>query len=252
MNASDNRLVHLVLGGARALVELQCGGNELETLDLSACKSLCLLDCTANELRQLDCSNNSELAHLSCANNAIRTLDIATNIDLCVLSAVGTGGVTVNATDAQKHRLVELRVVYGLTSGSEEISRMNSWELHEYASNCAGRANETELLQIVHDPRCDLGTALMVYWMGAPHYYRQYQERDEVQPYERLGWDLLMAVQERIQSGFYVQANIWFDPRNDKQTRSVRGHDWTLDDRLVQLPAKWRIPREMTAPSLTR
>ena len=99
-------------------------------------------------------------------------------------------------------------------------------------------------------PACDLGTALMVYWTSAPHYYLQYASRDEVEAYEVPGWDLVTGIEQRVESGFYASQEIWFDPRNDKQTRSVRGHDWTADDRLVRRPAKRSIPERMLQPSL--
>jgi hypothetical protein len=119
---------------------------------------------------------------------------------------------------------------------------MDPFELHLHAATVRGRDAERELLAVVQAPACDLGTALMVYWTSSPHYYLRYAERSEVQPYELAGWDLLAAIEERMSRGGFTSERIWFDPRDDKQTRSVRGVDWTKDDRIVRLPGKREIP----------
>ena len=64
------------------------------------------------------------------------------------------------------------------------------------------------------------------------------------------GWDLLRCVEDRVALDDFASRSIWFDPRNDKQTRSVRGWDWTRDETLVRRPTRRDIPVVLTRPSL--
>jgi len=151
-------------------------------------------------------------------------------------------GLKVQASTQQRRRLEELRRRHGLSSGSEHRAGLNTWELHDLAVEASASASEEELRAIVEHPACDLGTALLVYWTAAPHYYLQYASREEVEAFEVPGWDLLATIEARVAGGHYTSQQVRFDPRNDKQTRSIRGKDWTVDDRLVRTPPKRAIP----------
>jgi hypothetical protein len=194
------------------------------------------------------------LADLDCAGNPLQTLDVRRNVELCRLVTRGAGdaGPEVVATEVQQHRLRELRDRLGLGSGSAEPAGMTSFELHDYVQTIRGRDTEERLLEVVRLPTCDLGTALLVYWTSSPHYYLRYATRDEVQDYEAPGWDLLATIEDRVSKGAFDSKRIWFDPRNDKQTRSVRGVDWTVDGRIVRVKHQREIPDHMLAPSLDR
>ena len=122
---------------------------------------------------------------------------------------------------------------------------MDAFELHDLAVSIGGRDVEARLLAVVTAPHCDLGTARMVYWTSSPHYYQRYAHRDEVPEYERAGWDLLAAIEDRVARGGYASAGIQFDPERDRQTRSVRGVDWTADQRLVRTTNVREIPAFM-------
>ena len=58
-----------------------------------------------------------------------------------------------------------------------------------------------------------------------------------------------LKYERRVADGSYVHREIRFDPRDDRQTRSVRGVDWTVDDRIVRVPALRSIPGAMVRPS---
>ena len=248
LDCHRNRLRSLELDGCPGLEVLECASNELTALNLPG-SALCALDCSENALTQLDVSHCAGLARLYCGGNPFETLDIRANPELHVLHSVAGTAPEVLATDAQRHRILELRRRHGLGTGTEDVAEMDSWELHDFAASYQGSEAEAKLLEVVRHPACDRGTALMIYWTNAPHYYLRYASRQEVQPYEQAGWDLLEAIEERIRSDRFEHREIWFDPHHDKQTRSVRGHDWTVDDTLTDRPTKREIPSDLLAPA---
>ncbi len=254
LDVSENRLESVDLSGCRSLEVLNCAGNELAALALNGLSRLCLLHCGDNVLHSLDLSALPGLAELDCAGNPIAELDVRANVELCRLASrrAHAEGPHVLATDVQQHRLRELREALGLGSGATEPDGMTPFELHEYVQSIRGRDAERRLIDAVRLPHCDLGTALLVYWTSSPHYYLRYASRAEVQEYEAPGWDLLATIEERVASDAFTSQRIWFDPRNDKQTRSVRGVDWTRDGRIVRVRHAREIPERMTLPSLAR
>ncbi len=253
IDVRDNRLEGLELAGAISLQVLRCAGNGLVELDLANLRSLCLVDCSENCLSTLDLSDAAGLAELRCEGNPITALDIRANQELCRFVSRGPrdGPVVVTATPSQRHRLRELRVLEGLGSGSSDLNRLDRWELHDLALSL--KSHQTgRLLKVAQHPQCDLGTALLVYWTSRPHHYHRYETRDELEPYEVAGWDLIHAIEARFEADDFSTREVWFDPRNDKQTTSVCGHDWTHDDLGVAQPIQRPLPVELMQPSLIR
>ncbi|MEQ1505421.1 MAG: DUF4274 domain-containing protein [Myxococcota bacterium] len=233
LELSDNRIDRLDLGRAPALEVLRVRNNALTALDVGGCPRLLALDCGANPLPALDVGRCPSLLDLRCDGTALARLDVTANADLARLTTRDARGrgPAVEATLDQRRRLRELRDANGLGTGSAQIEEMDAFELHDLASAIGGRDPEEHLLRIVTAPRCDLGTALMVYWTGSPRWYLRYPSREEVPPYELAGWDLLRAIERRVESGGFATAVVPFDPANDRHTRSVRGVDWTRDER---------------------
>jgi len=254
LDVSENRLETLDLARCTSLEVLRCTGNELATLALEGLSRLCLLHCNDNVLASLDVAALYGLAELDCSGNPIAEIDVRANVELCRLVArrAHDAGPRVLATEVQQHHLRELREALGLGSGATEPEGMTPFELHDYVQTIRGRDAEQRLLDVVRLPHCDLGTALLVYWTSSPHYYLRYATRSEVQEYEAPGWDLLATIEQRVAKEDFTSKRIWFDPRNDKQTRSVRGVDWTQDGRIVRVRHAREIPEWMMVPSLTR
>ncbi|MCA9492939.1 MAG: DUF4274 domain-containing protein [Myxococcales bacterium] len=250
LQISENRLRELPLDGLSHLLILNASHNDLTSLALDGAPDLAQLDVSQAALRSLDPSSAPRLVDLRCDRNPLEQLDITGNPDLVRLrTRDGDTGPVVEATPVQRRLLGELRAVHALGSSATEIEQMDVFELHELAVTMEGRDAEERLLRIVRAPDCDLGTALMIYWTSSPHYYLRYADREEVTDYERLGWDLLATVEQRVADGSYTHRQIRFDPRDDRQTRSVRGVDWTVDDRIVRVPAQRSIPEVMFRPS---
>ena len=98
---------------------------------------------------------------------------------------------------------------------SEKFSFLGTPQLHEIADQWNWDDGLEELHLIIEHPACALGTALLIYWRGHPHYFRQYTHRDEVEYYNRDNYDLLMRIEEKMKRGDFRYFGINYDPRND-------------------------------------
>ena len=90
--------------------------------------------------------------------------------------------------------------------------------LHGFAERFNWDGGWHKLRQIVRDPRCSLGTALMLYWRGSPYFFRAYKKASEVEPYHRQNFDLLRAIERGVAQGRFQHHGVAYDPRRDKGT----------------------------------
>ena len=93
---------------------------------------------------------------------------------------------------------------------------------------------------IIRSPRCDLGTALRLYWRGGAQWLTQYSDLAEVQAEDLEAWHFCQEIEARVKNNFYAQADIVFDARADD------GSDHTAD--YPDLPQRRKIPDEMFQP----
>jgi hypothetical protein len=103
------------------------------------------------------------------------------------------------------------------------------------------------LSQILRDPACDLGTALMIYWMGVPGFDRAFVTADEAPDWRRPVTKFLRELEERILARDFATANILFDPRFDRTTVNHLGHDWTAAQGTPEV--RRPIPAALLEPS---
>ncbi len=114
--------------------------------------------------------------------------------------------------------------------------------LHIYAQRYNWDDGPAEMLKVIRNPNCDLGTAILVYWYGGAGFYCQYADRTEVPEYELAYYDLLREIEARVSTGFYQHQSIRFDPRSDD------GDDWTQSYADV-IEARREIPAQMYGPT---
>jgi len=106
-----------------------------------------------------------------------------------------------------------------------------------------------KLSAIVGDKACDLGTALAIYWMGAPGFDQQWKTAKDLGAGD---WRLpvftfLRALEKRIIKRDFATADILFNPRFDRTTVDDRGHDWTAE--YGEIKAVRPIPAALKEPS---
>jgi hypothetical protein len=120
-------------------------------------------------------------------------------------------------TDEEKER-VENALEVAFDDPNVVANLQSSLEMHLFAANWNwGDATTEPLRRIIGNPRCDKGTTALIYWMGDPvSLYERAETRQDVENEYRLAhYDLFKEIEQRIESGFYVQENIRFDPKSD-------------------------------------
>ncbi len=130
--------------------------------------------------------------------------------------------------------------VLGLCQASNVAAKdSRAQKLHDIAQHHNWDGGTAQLFEIIADERCSLATALLVYWRGKPHYYRQYGSREEVVEYERPVYDLLQKIERGVAEEAFAPRGLAYDPRRDPSLG-----DLTRDD-YAELPRKTLLPDHM-------
>lgn len=112
-------------------------------------------------------------------------------------------------------------------------------KLHQKAEDHNFDASPSKVRSIIRRKNCDLGTALLLYWRGAPNYYRQFENREQM---ARDGgadpavFDLLVEIEQRVVDGKYKTNLIPFDPFNDFGSNHAAAY--TSYDCVFDLPVE--------------
>lgn len=115
----------------------------------------------------------------------------------------------------------------------------NPLELHFIACFYNWDDGEEVLEWIVNNPLCDQGTAKMIFWRSQPSFYTQFATADEAD-YESGMFELVRTIMDKLEQGFYRNAEIGYDPSNDP----------AAEETDVAYPnAKWLIPDQLKTVS---
>ena len=88
---------------------------------------------------------------------------------------------------------------------------------------------------IIDSPKCDMGTAIMIFWMAEPDYYFDYTI-DSVDEWAKDVWELLQKIITKMRNEEFVESKFEFNPsKNGYQTKweSAKGI-WTLPSVLIE------------------
>ena len=106
-----------------------------------------------------------------------------------------------------------------------ELARIESpIELHYYALNLDQDGGEAALRAVLDHPLCDVGTALMIYWLAQPDLRLGWEADGEALEYDPEGLAFIKQVQERLINQDFANSMIRFDPR------CFLGVDFTVPD----------------------
>jgi hypothetical protein len=100
------------------------------------------------------------------------------------------------------------------------LDPMGPEELHQFAANFNCDCGVEALRRVIRHPRCDQGTALMIFWRLGPGWFFQYQGREEVE-FGLDEYDLLIEIQSKYVAAGFESCEITTAPQNDN------GVDWT-------------------------
>ena len=67
------------------------------------------------------------------------------------------------------------------------------------------------LSKIVKDPECDLATAKLIYWLGKPAFYNEYDDVADIPKHARTVHTLIRGIEQRVLAGEF-ESLIEFDP----------------------------------------
>ena len=105
------------------------------------------------------------------------------------------------------------------------IKEMTARQLHQYAEWYNWDGPEAPMRRIIRHPECDLGTAIMIFWLCAPHFYYEHTSAGEPLCDEEKGvLSLINEIVSKVRRGHFKRAQISFNPRR------FRGYDMVYDE----------------------
>lgn len=115
-----------------------------------------------------------------------------------------------------------------------EVSRLDVERLHQYVLRHNWDNDAFGLQLALKNPRLALGTALAIYWLGRPHFYRQWATRKDVPKENRELFDLLEAARKAVKKGL-APRGIAFDPRKVRG-KSLFDDEYPEQKKVRELP----------------
>lgn len=241
IHLDDNRLASVAPPAGPTRV-LTCDRNQLARLDASALPGLSKLSCAHNALTRLDLAGNPELVDLDVRDNRLSSLDLTGHPCLCFLMV--DDGPALHTPD-------EPLFLAALPAPDADLSELGPLSLHRLALATWRTGPPERLHAIATHPRCDWGTALLLYWTHRPLRIPRQAPREALQPFEVPAWELLHAIEARATAGGFASRRCPFDPRDDRTTASVEGVDWTAEgDGLHTVPGALR--QASTGPQISQ
>ncbi len=97
-----------------------------------------------------------------------------------------------------------------------------------------------EWRRVLDSPLCDMGTALLIFWLNDPAYHYEFASPEDVPSINRGSYDLVREIERKYRAGAYPSGVVRFDPT------AFDGFSF-LDGQALE--AVERVPAEMRRPS---
>ena len=99
----------------------------------------------------------------------------------------------------------------------EEISQFcrgttDPEELHAFADAYNWDQGEHVFFELIKNPMCDAGTALLIYWRAGPEWHLQFTDRTELHEADATMLDLINEIERRYLADDFKSKRIPFDP----------------------------------------
>lgn len=98
------------------------------------------------------------------------------------------------------------------------MARISAATLHAAADEHNWDDGTAKLRKILANPLCDRGTALLIYWRGAPAFYLSFATPEAAPTHARDVARLLFELERRLMNDGFATNAIGFDPKNDRGT----------------------------------
>ena len=94
-------------------------------------------------------------------------------------------------------------------------------ELHYLATILNWDIHVPILQWIIEQPLCSQATGLMIFWLAQPNDYTKYRLDAEKIDGDMAVFDIIKTILQNYQNGFYLAADIHYDPKNDIGTEII-------------------------------
>ena len=95
---------------------------------------------------------------------------------------------------------------------------------------------------IIDSPKCDKGTASLIFWRAEPDFYFDYSA-DTIEDYEKPVWDLLQKILKKFRENGFKKSKIKFDP-----IEAGYRTDWKPELDIWEIPSELRIATKGRKP----
>ena len=125
-----------------------------------------------------------------------------------------------------------------ITPNYEKFKTLNSAEQYFLADNYNWDDGTIVLDWIIDSPKCDKGTAALIFWKAEPDFYFQYTS-ESIEEYEKPVWDLLQKILKRFKANGFKRNKLKFDPIAEGYKT-----DWKTELEIWNVPAELKIRTE--------
>ena len=115
----------------------------------------------------------------------------------------------------------------------EKFKTLNSAEQYYLAENYNWDDGTIVLEWIIDSPKCDKGTASLIFWKAEPDFYFDYNAKT-IEEYERPIWNLLQKIVKKFKENGFTNSQFKFDPVAEGYKT-----DWETELDI------WEIPSEL-------
>ena len=115
----------------------------------------------------------------------------------------------------------------------EKFTSLNSAEQYYLADIYNWDDGPIVLQWIIDSPKCDKGTACLIFWKAEPDYYYDFTA-DTIDEYEKDVWSLLQSIVKRFKANDFTKSQFKFVP-----TEEGYKTDWPTKFDI------WKIPTEL-------
>ncbi len=115
----------------------------------------------------------------------------------------------------------------------EKFKTLNSAEQYFLADHYNWDDGTLVLDWIIDSPKCDKGTASLIFWRAEPDFYFDYTA-ETIEDYEKPVWDLLQKILKKFKANEFKHGKLKFDP-------VAEGYKTDWETKL----AMWELPTEL-------
>ncbi|MDO6792502.1 DUF4274 domain-containing protein [Tamlana sp. 1_MG-2023] len=114
----------------------------------------------------------------------------------------------------------------------KKFQTLNSAEQYYLSDNYNWDDGTIVLDWIIDSPKCDKGTACLIFWRAEPDYYYDYTA-ENIEEYQADVWHLLQKIVERFKKNDFKSSKFEFIPTNEGYQT-----DWPIELDIWQFPTE--------------